>query len=203
MLAALDDLLPAIVEQPSVLEDLTLVLLAEIPPEGARAKVRERTEPLVVVRGDLPATALANAVREIGLVPFDRAERLVQRSDRLDARAPHDPRPDHDVDLRQSKPVQRALADRKHHVIGEVEIVPGLERPLEGKTYQQAADQAQQADVRVATSKVFRSSGTSQSTSRNMSSSQTRKSGARASRKPRLLHRSWFTSSSCTQRRNR
>ena len=75
-----------------------------------------------------PSIPLPDPKAEIGFVPFGRNERFVEQSDGIEARAPHDPGADDQIDFLQPKPVHWRGTDRALKTSPVVQIVPPGDR---------------------------------------------------------------------------
>ena len=70
----------------------------------------------------------ADPKTEIGFVPFGRNERFVEQSNGIEARAPHDPGADDQIDFLQAKPVHWRGSDRALKTPPVDQIIPPGDR---------------------------------------------------------------------------
>src|SRR3954470_22667381 len=106
-----DRTVPPPVKQPAVVQHLVEVRGRRTGANRRAAKMRVGAETFVTARRDLPAR-LPDPARQIRLVPLGRTERLIERPDVIETRAPDDPRANHDVDFLQAEPVRRPGTNR-------------------------------------------------------------------------------------------
>src|SRR5258708_36042780 len=138
---------PPFVKQPPVPQHAFEVLRRWLRADGGAPEMVVAAQALVSARDDSPAR-LPDAAGEVRFIPLRRPERLVQRTDAIQARAPHDPRPDHDVHFLQAEPVAGRAADGALQPPPVDQIFPAGDRLFERGAVEAAA-YAEQPDLGV------------------------------------------------------